>query len=297
MTENSVVFLGDRFLAPGEAPKVSLFDRGYLLGDSVFASLRVEDGHPFALYMHIARFLEAASGVGIEVPNASTITTIVAQACARFGQTQGYLRLTASRGEGGAGLAVSNVGPPLFSVVLRPLESAPFPPPTPVRVATLRAMPAECLDPSWKVGSYAARVQMRREAEEHGHREALVLGVSGELVSGIASNVFVLEGGVFRTPRLAVGARPGVTREVCLGLLGRLGFSAVETVVTMDHVRRADAVFFTSTLLPILVCSEVCGIGVGVDRPEVAALRHAYVDAVARDRKKTASLKRPSEDG
>ncbi len=291
------MFLGDRFLAPGEAPNVSLFDRGYLLGDSVFASLRVEEGHSFGLSMHIARFLEAASGVGIEVPNASTIATIVAQACAQFAGPQGYLRLTASRGAGGVGLALSDVGAPLFSVVLRPLASAPFPPPTPVRVATLRAVPAECLDPSWKVGSYAARVQMRREAEEHGHREGLVLGVSGELVSGIASNVFVLEGGVFRTPRLAGGARPGVTREVCLGLLGSLGFSAVETVVTMDHVRRADAVFFTSSLLPILVCSEICGVGVEVDRPEVEALRHAYVDAVLRDRKKTASSKRPGEDG
>ena len=247
--------------------------------------------------MHLARFLAAAVGVGIEVPDATTMTTIVAQTCARFAGKQGYLRLTASRGEGGAGLALAETFAPLFSVVLRPLPSAPFPPPTPVREATLRAVPAECLDPSWKVGSYAARVQMRREAAAHGHREALVLGVSGELVSGIAANVFVLERGIFRTPRLACGARRGVTREVCLGLLGHLGFSAVETVVTMDHLRRADAVFFTSALLPILAASAVCGIELDADRPELSALRQAYVDAVFHDRTKAVSMDRPGGDG
>jgi hypothetical protein len=65
----------------------------------------------------------------------------------------------------------------------------------------------------------------------------------------------------------------------------------------MDHVRRADAVFFTSALLPILAASEVCGIGLDVDRPELSALRQAYVDAVFGDRTKAVSTKRPGEDG
>lgn len=279
-----VVFLGDRFLTRGETPTVSLFDRGYLLGDSVFASTRVEQGQPFALSLHLARFVAAARGLDLEVPSVAALTSIVDQACERFGGEQGYLRITTSRGEGGVGLALAGATSPVLSVVVRELPNRPFPEPTAVGLATLRAAPAACFDPSWKVGSYAARVQMRREAEARGHREALVLGIGGELVSGIASNVFVVERGVFKTPPPAAGCRAGVTREVCMDLLARRGRRVVEAELFVEDVRRAEALFFTSALLPMLSASALDGAPFATDLPELTELRDALAAEVLRER-------------
>lgn len=254
---SSVVYLDARFLGPEEHATVSLFDRGYLLGDSVFASLRTDGGLPFALSMHVARFSEAAAEWGIVTPDARAIEGIVHEACARFGTGPGYVRITASAGEGGPGLVRPELLAPRFSVVVRALPSAPFPANAAVSVATLRHPPPACVDPRWKLGSYAPRIAMRREAEARATKEALVLAIDGELVSGIASNVFLVHRETVSTPRLASGCRPGVTREVCIALLRALGSEVTEARLDLDAARAADAIFFTSALLPILEASRL----------------------------------------
>lgn len=255
-----VVFFHDRFLEPGERASVSILDRGYLLGDSVFASTRSYLGRPLALDLHLARFRAGALGLGLEIPNGDALEAIVLEACERFGAGHGYVRVTASRGEGPPGLLPDPNATTTLSVVVR-ATAAPFPAPVRVGVAGLRAPPAECLDPSWKLGSYAGRVVMRREAARLGHGEAVVLGVGGEVVSGIASNVLVFEGTDVWTPALSVGCRPGVTRELCLRLLSALGVSVTERRAGVDALSRATSVVFTSALLPLVSASAL------VDRP------------------------------
>lgn len=254
---------------------MSLFDRGYLLGDSVFASTRSFSGRPLALDMHLARFREGALGLGIDVPSGEALEAIVLEACERFGEGHGYVRVTASRGEGPPGLLPDPMATATLSVVVRAM-SAPFPAPVRVGVAGLRAPPPDCLDPSWKLGSYAARVAMRREAAALGHGEAVVLGVTGEVVSGIASNVLVFEGADVWTPALSVGCRPGVTRELCLRILSALGVSVTERRAGVDALSRATSVVFTSALLP-LVSATALGERPLEEAPEaLGKLRAAY---------------------
>ena len=51
-----------------EAAKVSVFDRGFLYGDSVFEALRTYGGRPFALDRHLARLATSAARVFIDLP-------------------------------------------------------------------------------------------------------------------------------------------------------------------------------------------------------------------------------------
>ncbi|MFO0638616.1 MAG: aminotransferase class IV [Polyangiaceae bacterium] len=270
-----VVFFHDRFLEPGERASVSILDRGYLLGDSVFASTRSFAGRPLALDMHLTRFHEGARGLGLDVPSEGALEAIVREACERFGEGHGYVRVTASRGEGTPGLLPDPMATTTLSVVVRAM-AAPFPAPVRVGVAGLRAPPAECLDPSWKLGSYAARVVMRREAAERGHGEAVVLGVTGDVVSGIASNVLVFEGPDVWTPALSVGCRPGVTRELCLRLLSSLGVSVTERRAGVDALARATSVVFTSALLPLVSAIAFDDLPLDVSPELLGKLRAAY---------------------
>ncbi len=279
-----VVYLVDRFLAPDEPARVSLFDRGYLLGDSVFASLRVYAGWPFALDRHVSRFTAAAHALGLACPGAGELEALARAACARFVGESAYLRLTLSRGEGGPGLALGGATAPVLSVVVRELASAPFPEPTPAAEVSLRAPPAACQDPAWTLGSYAARVAMRREAEARGHREGFGLALDGELVSGITSNVFVVRGATVMTPRLASGCRPGVTRERLLALLGEAGIPVQERRLTLAELRSADGAFFTSALTPVLPVGAFEGRPWGGSSPLIAQARALYEAAVARER-------------
>ena len=51
---STVVVLDGVVVAPADA-KISVFDRGFLFGDSVFETIRTYDGKPFALQEHLAR--------------------------------------------------------------------------------------------------------------------------------------------------------------------------------------------------------------------------------------------------
>jgi branched-subunit amino acid aminotransferase/4-amino-4-deoxychorismate lyase len=63
----SLVLIDGRPMAP-DAAKVSVFDRGFLYGDSVFETIRTYGGRPFALERHLARLAESASRVFIDLP-------------------------------------------------------------------------------------------------------------------------------------------------------------------------------------------------------------------------------------
>jgi branched-subunit amino acid aminotransferase/4-amino-4-deoxychorismate lyase len=120
---------------------------------------------------------------------------------------------------------------------------------------------------------------MRREAARHGHGEAVVLGVTGDVVSGIASNLLVFEGRDVWTPALSVGCRPGVTREICLGLLSALGAEVSERRAGVEALSRATALVLTSSLLPLVSASQLAGRALEAAPPLLGSLRAAYGEA------------------
>ena len=102
-----VVFLGNRFVAPSDAV-VSIFDRGYTLGDSVFATVRAYEGKVFRFQDHVARLEAAAMALGIPLPKtASELGALTTEAQLRLGTPEAIVRLTLSRGEGPLGVGSS----------------------------------------------------------------------------------------------------------------------------------------------------------------------------------------------
>src|SRR5262245_23023506 len=66
-TEKRLTSIDGVVTRPEEA-KVSVYDRGFLYGDSVFETVRTYGGEPFALNEHMARLQGSASRVAIELP-------------------------------------------------------------------------------------------------------------------------------------------------------------------------------------------------------------------------------------
>src|SRR5690606_24725276 len=62
-----VIFLNGKLLDPAEA-RIDPADRGFLLGDGLFETLRAYRGRPFRLAAHLARLRAGAEVLGIPVP-------------------------------------------------------------------------------------------------------------------------------------------------------------------------------------------------------------------------------------
>jgi len=115
-----------RPMAP-EAAKVSVFDRGFLYGDSVFEALRTYGGRPFALGRHLQRLADSAARVFIDLPvGIEQIGREVESAIVGAGNAESYVRLTLTRGVGEAlGLDPGLSRHALRVVIVTPLKSPP----------------------------------------------------------------------------------------------------------------------------------------------------------------------------
>ena len=122
----SLVLIDGRPMPPDEA-KVSVFDRGFLYGDSVFEALRTYGGRPFALDRHLARLAASAARVFIDLPvSLAQIGREVESAIVGAGNAESYVRLTITRGVGdGLGLDPGLARHALRVVIVTPLKSPP----------------------------------------------------------------------------------------------------------------------------------------------------------------------------
>lgn len=253
------IYLGNRFLSGDETPRVPLLDRGYLLGDSVFTTLRGYGTRAFALDEHVGRLFEAAGAYGIECPlSPLEIKTRVSEALGRAALSSSAIRITVSRGAGDGGFALFGNETGLISIVIR--ELGPMASTFTAHISTVRAIPAACLNPKHKVGSYMTNVEARREATANGASEAILLAAGSDaVVSGAASNLFLLMGERLITPSEADGARPGVMRRHLLEVAREHGVATEVRTLHRHELENAEALLFTSSLLELRAAAALNG--------------------------------------
>lgn len=249
------VWLDGRFVE-ADAALVSLFDRGYLLGDSAFATMRAIQGVLFRKDAHLTRLFEALAAFGIPFER-TTLEGAVLATVARHGGPDVTLRVTVSRGQGPLGLSTRTPLRATASAIAR--ETAVYPEHLYERGITTkfletRRVPRACL-PSVKSGSYLTQVVAHRELGEA--LEGLQRSVDGQVSSGTISNVFLIRGDELVTPHQASDCRAGVTREVLLETARDVGLRAVERRVDDADFASADEVFFASTVMECLPVSRI----------------------------------------
>lgn len=254
----TVIHVGGRFVAPGDAV-VSLLDRGYLLGDGVFATMRGYGGVCFRSERHIAELARGATVFGIDVPSPlHELGVFTDEAARRTGARDAYVRVTLTRG--------APDGPPTLSILARamdvPSDDAYLHGVAAITV-TPRRIPPACLDGTIKTTSYAAPVLAHREVASKGAAFGIQLAIDGALACGTMANLFVVEGDTLLTPSLESGCRAGVTRGAILEVAPRLFREVREQRLEPSILEEADEAFFTSTRVECLPIATVDGRSIG----------------------------------
>ncbi|MGK3989588.1 aminotransferase class IV [Sorangium sp. So ce136] len=294
-------------LRPEEA-KVSVYDRGFLYGDSVFETIRTYGGEPFALDEHLARLERSAERIAIALPiprdelgrevRALVRAAAEAGASAEAGAAaplESYVRVMVTRGSGPLGLDPALAGAPLRVILVEPLK------PLPgalyrdgISVVTTRTQRAGDAAPGAKISNYLESLLALREARAAGAHEALILDPSGHVVEGTTSNVFLVErrppahegaedpGYLLITPPKEAGILVGITRANVIDVAGELGMPVCCEPVTMSRLLAAEEVFITSSLREIVPVVRVDAhpIGAGAPGPRTRALHAAFREKV-----------------
>ncbi len=283
----------DGILFPPPEAKVSVFDRGFLYGDSVYEVVRTYGGVPFELRAHLSRLEHSAERVGLALPWDARRTTSEIErtlAAARGGDPsepdeapwnsgERYIRIVMTRGAGEIGLDPALAVDPRAILIVRPVHGPPL---SAYRdgvkccVVGVQRNAPEAVDPSAKTGNYLSHVLAVREARAAAAYEAIMLDHDGYVTEGSTSNVFIVRQGTVVTPPLAAGILEGVTRGIVLALARQAGLAVREEALRPEDLASAQEIFITSTVREIVPVTRLGEGAVGSGRPgSVTAALHA----------------------
>jgi branched-chain amino acid aminotransferase len=273
----TIVYLNGEFV-PGEEAKVSIFDHGYLFGDSIFETLRSYEGTIFRLDAHLDRLADSARYMKMTLPASRTeLTDLCYETLSRSGLTEAYLRVTVSRGVSERGIDPDRCSRPTLSIIAKEPPAYPaegYVTGIPTVIVSLRKVADEALSGRVKGGNYQNHILAKMELNQHGVIEGFLLNPQGFVVEGTVSNVFIVKDGAVMTPSGASGCLEGVTRNVVMDLAARqLGVPVVAGFITRYDLYTADECFLTNTLMEIMPVSRVDGRAIGDGKPGPTTLK------------------------
>jgi branched-chain amino acid aminotransferase len=275
-------------LVPPEQARLSVFDRGFLYGDSVYETLRSYGGRVFLLCTHLDRLMASAAAIGLHIPwRLERMSSELTRTVEAAGNREAAVRVMVTRGESAITLVPETDSQPNVIIVARPHEElAPGMAERGVEaavVSVIRNAP-QALDPNIKSGNFLNNILAAREAAKRGAYEGLMLTRDGFVTEGTTSNVFVVKDDCLATPDDRIGLLRGITRRLVLRLAADLGRKLEVRHLPERELREADEIFITSTLKEVLPVTRLDGVVVGDGRvgPVTREMSAAYRDAVRR---------------
>ncbi len=274
----------DGVLVPPEQARVSVFDRGFLYGDSVYEVIRTYGGRPFEEGAHLARLRHSAQRIGLS-PKWDAVRTSreIARTleasrggdrpdpeAAPWNAGERYVRVVMTRGAGEIGLDPALAVDPVAIVIAQPLVGPParaYREGVKAAVVGVRRAAPEAIDPSAKTGAHLPNVLAVKEARAAGAFEAILLDGRGFVTEGSSSNVFAVSSGVVRTPPPRAWILEGITRAVVLRLARAAGIATEEAPLRPEDLEGADEVFITSTVREIVPVTRLGERAVGSGGP------------------------------
>ena len=270
-------------ILPPENALVSVLDRGFLYGDSVYETIGTVDGRLYALDEHLDRLFRSAERIGLSPPPRAEITRAIAETVTAAGNPESRVRVMITRGVGPLDLDPASATHPELVVIVAPLggpTAAMYENGVGVAIVSVARNDPRAIDPAVKSGNYLNNVLALAEARRRpGVHEAILCAPSGSLAEGASSNLFVVKGAVVKTPGVAVGVLDGITRATVLRLCRGNAIAAEEVdYLAPDELRGADEAFLTSAARGVLPVTAVDGapVGSGLPGPVTSRLRELY---------------------
>ena len=193
---------------------ISEDDRGILLGDGLFDTLRVEQGRPLLFARHLARLHRACEVFGYGLSSEAIRVAMEEGLEGLKGQT-GSLRTTVTRGSGERGLMPPERPHPTLFTRTSPAAPRTYGAATAIIAKTRRNEGSPSTN--HKTLGYLDNILARQEAAEAGADEAIMLTNGGHVACTTIGNLLVLrkDAPCLTSPR-ADGVLPGVVRQVLI---------------------------------------------------------------------------------
>jgi D-alanine transaminase len=254
----SIIYLNGDFL-PAKDACVSVFDRGFLLGDGVYEVVPFFDGKLFCAKQHLQRLQKSLHGSQLNYPFDENNLLELIDALLKKNPNQGsqrmvYLQITRGAGSERSLPFPENVTPTVFAYC------APFKPLS-LEELNLGASAITVDDIRWqwcyiKAITLLPSVLFMQQAKDKNAKEAILIR-NGEAMECTTSNLFIVKDGVIKTPPLSPNILAGITRGLVIDLAKHHQLACHETRITEQELRQADEIWVTGSVKEILPITKL----------------------------------------
>lgn len=278
-----MIYLNGNYVTDQDA-KLEHNDRGFLLSDGIFETMRSYDGKIFSLSSHFERLKKSAEFLGIPffltLQDLSDVVYSLLEKNALDGKNAS-LRITLTRGTGPRGLLPPDNVKPTLMIATFPFTGA-ISNPLKVIISEIRRNETTPLS-NIKSLCYLDNILARRDAMKQGADECILLNTKGQVACASVANVFIVTSKGIITPRLENGVLPGITRRIVIDLCKENGLPVFEGVISEEELMNAKEIFLTNRLIEIQPVIEVNSklINEGKIGDVVISLQKLYKNLVA----------------
>lgn len=250
-----MIYLNGSYL-PAEKAFISIQDRGYLLGDGLFETLRCYDKKPFALPDHWQRLQYGAEFLQIPIPISywelqNTITELLKGF--KLDQSIG-IRITLSRGTAPRGLCPPPSPTPCLLIEPFIID---------VKKSVINACISDVIVNDYsllnrfKSLNYLEKILAIQKATAKGFNDTILLNTKSLVVSTTTANIFIVNHNTVYTPSLHDGALPGVTKKKIALLCQMLQINYVEESISIAKLLNASEIFISNSIIEISQISAI----------------------------------------
>ena len=281
------VFLNGAIVEAVKA-RVPTIDRGLLLGDGLFETMRAYGSKVFRLKAHLDRLRASAEffRLRFELSDDETADAI-GELIRRNECEDAYVRLTLTRGWETPGLRLGSKGAPTVLIHVRP--RTPYPPERYRRgadliISTIRQNSASPLT-RHKTLNYLTYLLARQEAVDAGAHGAILLNEVGQVTEESVSNLFLVRSDALWTPPVHSGLLPGITRSAVMEVAVRAGIPIRESPIAAGEIFEFDEAFMTNSLMEVMPIRSVDKrrLGEGLPGPLTQRIQKLFAKLVEKE--------------
>lgn len=244
-----MLYLNGNIISDSDA-SINPADRGFLLGDGLFETIRCDNGKPLALQAHWKRLLAGIKylALPLTISFEEIKSTIEKLLIANNLNRLAAARITITRGIGPRGISIPEQSRPTILIIVFALNKKL----NPISLCTndIRINEYSPLT-KFKTLNYLDKIIARQQARTQGFDDAILLNTKNHIVSTTTANIFFVKNNILHTPASQEGALPGITRQQIIELAMQQNIECQEGRYTIDDLNAATEVFITNSLIGV----------------------------------------------
>ena len=251
----SYIFINDSIISDNK-PVIHANDRGFLLGDGLFETIKAVNGVLLFFDRHYARLQKSATI--LDIPLRYDLATLESHCQQLLAQNKlqnktAAIRMTLTRGAGARGIAIPESMSPTLLISAQAYDDTPK---QPIRM-TVTDIKRNEYSPltQLKTINYLDSIMARKLAQARGFDEGLMLNTKGMITESSIANIFFIIDDKLVTPPLSDGVLPGIMRQRVLDSCAVQGIVCEERSVLPSELSQVTAAFQTNSLIGIQLIS------------------------------------------